>query len=257
MIIKFSYKIFTLISLFSLAAESKPKINFCHEDQDSYPWVLKNGTGINIEHLSLVAHKLNITINFMPMPWNRCLEEMKKGNVDGAFAASFKVERLEYGLYPTKVGKIDDSKKLHTNQYSLYTLKGESQVNWDGKNISGLNVVGSLSGYSINDFFLKRNIRIDDGTRLPISILEKLLSKRFIAVALQDNRADYIINSNPQFKNSIIKLSPPLEKKSYFLMFSKQFKESNSKLAENIWESIKEVRESNEFQSISNKFLKL
>ena len=42
--------------------------------------------------------------------------------------------------------------------------------------------------------------RVDDGTRLPVGVLEKLLNKRFNAVALQDYQADYIISSSPQFK---------------------------------------------------------
>ena len=257
MLIKF---LTLLICFSSLTALSKSHLNFCYEDQDSYPWVLKNGTGLNIEHLTLVAKKLNINTKLIPMPWNRCLEELRRGEMDGAFAASFKTERIEFGYYPTKNrkldGKIDDSKRLHTNQYSLYVLKGENKVKWDGKNISGLSTVGSLTGYSINEFFVKKNIRVDDGTRLPISILEKLLNKRFIAIALQDNRADYLINSDLNLKNKVLKLVPPLEKKSYFLMISKKFMEEDTVLANKIWDMIKEVRESKEFQKRSKDFLK-
>ncbi|WGL61351.1 transporter substrate-binding domain-containing protein [Pigmentibacter sp. JX0631] len=255
------FKFLTLsLSIYNLSALPKSNISFCYEDQDSYPWVLKNGTGLNIEHLKLVGKKLQINIHFMPMPWNRCLEELRKGDVDAAFAGSYKAERIEFGYYPTLNGKldgkVDESKRLHTNQYSLYVLKGENIVKWDGKNILGLSTVGSLTGYSINEFFIKKNIRVDDGTRLPISILEKLLNKRFNAIALQDNRADYIINSNPKFKNSIIKLTPPLEKKSYFLIISKKFKEEEPILSNKIWDNIQDVRESKEFQKLSKEFLK-
>lgn len=145
---------------------------------------------------------------------------------------------------------------MHTNQYSLYVLHEEQNIKWDGKEIKGTEVVGSLPGYSINDFLVNMKKRVDDGTRLPVGVLEKLLNKRFNAVALQDYRADYIISSSPQFKNKVKKLTPPLEKKPYYLMLSKKLVESDKILATKIWKAVEEIRESSEFKKHMNEYLK-
>ncbi len=254
-------KIFALIIISnSYSLYAAPNLKFCYEDQDSYPWVLKDGSGLNIEQLKSVAKKLELQINFAAVPWKRCLDDLKKGEFDGAFAASYKTERLDYGYYPTVdqtlKGKVDESKRLHTNQYSLYVLHEEQNIKWDGKEIKGTEVVGSLPGYSINDFLVNMKKRVDDGTRLPVGVLEKLLNKRFNAVALQDYRADYIISSSPQFKNKVKKLTPPLEKKPYYLMLSKKLVESDKILATKIWKAVEEIRESAEFKKQMNEYLK-
>ena len=186
--LSFSFSQFTF-------AKNHP-LKFCYEDQDSYPWVLKDGSGLNITLLKILAKKLNTEVTLSPVPWKRCLEGLKNGKIfDGAFAASYKVDRLEFGRYPTldekADGKPNENKRLHINEYSLYVLKEDNSIKWDGKQITGVQIIGSLPGYSINDFLIKLKLRVDDGTRLPSGVFEKLVGKRFAAVAMQDYRGDW------------------------------------------------------------------
>ncbi|MDH1622128.1 hypothetical protein N5F07_13225 [Pseudomonas chengduensis] len=39
---------------------SQPTLTFCHEDQNSYPWVMTDGTGLNLELLNLVQQALKL-----------------------------------------------------------------------------------------------------------------------------------------------------------------------------------------------------
>lgn len=257
---KFSISLFCIFFTQFSFSNNRP-LKFCYEDQDSYPWVLKDGTGLNLSLMKILAVKLNTEIILTSVPWKRCLEDLKKGDVfDGAFAASYKEDRLEFGRYPTlnglKEGKPNENKRLHRNEYSLYVLKDEKTIRWDGNIIYGVDVVGSLPGYSINDFLKKLNIRVDDGTRMPLGVFEKLISKRYRAIAMQDYRADYVLKQKSELNNQIKKILPPLEKKSYYLMLSAKMFEKEKDYSNLIWDKIEEIRNSKEYKNMFEEFFK-
>ncbi|MDA7085330.1 hypothetical protein PH586_02855 [Pseudomonas sp. SA3-5] len=107
-------------------------LRFCHEDQDAYPWVMTDKRGLNLELLDLVAQSLAQTFSFVPVPWKRCLSGLQQGIYDGAFAASFKVERMSAGRYPLAADdQPDASRRLHMSRYALYRRRGDA-VSWDG-----------------------------------------------------------------------------------------------------------------------------
>lgn len=82
------------LCLWCSAASAGPKeghrLTLCHEDQDSYPWVMTDGSGLNLELLGLVEQALGLRFNYVPVPWKRCLSGLEQGIYDGAFASSFK-----------------------------------------------------------------------------------------------------------------------------------------------------------------------
>ena len=111
---------------------SQPTLTFCHEDQNAYPWVMTDGAGLNLELLNLVQQALKLQVVYVAVPWRRCLSGMQQGLYDGAFAASFKTERLQMGHYPTNTdGRPDALRRLHISRYTLYRRVG-SMVSWDG-----------------------------------------------------------------------------------------------------------------------------
>ncbi len=109
------------------AAHAEEPLTLCHEDRDSYPWVLRDGSGLNLELLAQVAEALQLRLQLVAVPWKRCLAGLEDGHYDGAFAASFKAERLAMGRYPTTAeGDLDVSKRLHLSLYSLYSAAWRS-----------------------------------------------------------------------------------------------------------------------------------
>jgi len=84
------------------------------------------------------AEKLpGVTITVQTAPWLRCVAELKGGSADSVLHASFKSDRLEYSVYPMTEYKVDVSKRMSTDTYHLYRLKG-SKVNRYGKAFSNL-----------------------------------------------------------------------------------------------------------------------
>lgn len=233
-----------------------PELTLCYEDQDSYPWVMTDGTGLNLELLGLVAQALPLRFSYVPVPWRRCLAGLEQGAYDGAFAASFKSERLRLGRYPLDgAGRLDPSKRLHTSSYALYRRKG-SAVGWDGRQFQRLSGrVGSLSGFSIVDFLHGQGVAVDETSRDPLALLQMLEHGRIEAAALQSLRADFVLQANPQLMARIEKIEVPLEEKAYYLMLSNALLASDPALAEAIWREIEHWRESAAYRERVQAFL--
>ena len=269
MVLKFySFKTKSLlfISSFILMNSLNAKeLTFCHEDNESFPWIMKNNSGLNMFEIQGIEKKIpELKVKLTAAPWKRCLEELKENKFDGVFAGSYKADRLENGAYPgiplgSKEGKPDDSKRTHTSEYALYIKKG-ANIHWDGSKITGAKKVGAQSGFSIVDLLNKqkemKNIEtVEDSAKTSVALINNVFKGNLDAAAMLVFQADNTIKSNKEFSN-VIKLDPPLEKKSYFLILSHKLVKEDPELAKKIWKSLEEVRESNEYKAKIKEVLK-
>ncbi|MBF0572467.1 MAG: transporter substrate-binding domain-containing protein [Desulfamplus sp.] len=254
------YKAFTLISttlivIFSVLNANAVQMTISYEDKEQPPYYLGTGDnipidkpGVAVEMVKMLENKLDgLKITLKRTPWKRCTLELSRNTVDGIFNASYRKERLELGWYPTidgtLEGAVDNSRRITTISYSLYVLR-DSKVAWDGKTITGINdrKVGAPLGYSIVDDLLQIGVAVEEAPNTEMN-LRKLLKERISAAALQNVTADGFIKSHvPEFEK-IKKIEPPLVSKHYYLMLSNKFVETNPKLAQKIWDAIKEIRE--------------
>ncbi|PHV12985.1 substrate-binding periplasmic protein [Chitinimonas sp. BJB300] len=242
----------TTCSAFS--ADKPPIIKLCIEDEDSYPWLLKNRPGLSIIMMQMVEKRLEVKMDIQPLPWKRCMEVVKHGIFDGLFKISFKADRMELGNFPMIGDKPDISKRMFDDSYSLYRLKG-TNVDWDGKVIRNAEAgIGAQAGFSIVDQLKAMGITVDDGTRIADDNLRKLLVGRVAAVALQTQEGDASIAANADMRGKIERLSPPLAEKPYFLMLSKPFVTKYSEFSKLVWDAVAEVRESPEYKKQVQQF---
>ncbi len=199
-----------------------------------------------------------IKIEFKRMPWKRCKAELKKGKVDGIFNASFKVKRMKLGVYPMKNGHPDESKRITYISYVLYALN-TSPIEWDEKNkkIYGINSkICAPMGYSIVDDFKKWEIPVYERYTTHDCLKSLIINfNRVSGVAALELAGDYYLRIySEKFKN-IIKISPPIVKKAYYLMLSHQFNNKASHISKKIWDTISEIRET-EFDNTLKKYFK-
>lgn len=237
----------------ALAAD-KPPIKACTENEDSFPWVLKDRPGLTVQMLRMVEKQVGGKIEVVPLPWKRCLDDIKNGAVDAAFKISYSAARAtELGNYPMAGDKPDASKRLLTDTYSLYRLKG-TPVEWDGKVLKVAGSVGAQSGFSVVDQLKGLGAKVDDATRSADDNLKKLVAGRFVALALQTEEGDISIERDPEFKGKVERIKPVLVEKPYFLMFSKQFTSKNAAYVQEVWDAIGKVRESAEYTNAAKAF---
>jgi polar amino acid transport system substrate-binding protein len=240
------------------ANTSQPsQLLFCHENGHAYPWVMhSNGesSGLDIELLNLVAKELNIDIQYLSLPWKRCLNHLETYKVDGAFAASYKQERLNMGRYPmTAKGHLDANRRIHTSGYSLY-VPYQSKLGWNGDTF--INLDGAISiqnGFSIGDKLKRLDVRVVE-FHGPMANLLKVKEKRVAGSALQSDRADHILAQNPELAAAVKKYPIPLSSKPYYLMLSFYLVREHPDFAEQLWNTLEIMRESPEMKAIEERF---
>ncbi len=244
-------------ALATVQAAQPAQLEFCHEDENAYPWVFPSGKGadgLDIRLIRRLERELGISIKLHSLPWKRCLSHLQNGIVDGAFASSYKAERLTMGVYPTKAnGELDGRLRIHISSYSLYTLL-DSKLQWDGQTLAPL--PGSIStqlGFSIADKLKKIGASVSE-VKGPERALKDVLTGLSLGAALQTDRADYILGSDPLFTGKIKKHPIPLAEKNYYLMLSFDLVSNYPAYAQQIWQTLATQRDSQEMITISREF---
>lgn len=232
------------------ANERPGSVKFCFGENYFYPWHQDNGNGLNFVLLDRAAARLGIKFHYVALPWKRCLRNMQFGEVDGVFAASFKSDRLEAGVYPTAAsGKPDAGKRLMTEGYHLFKLKGAA-LDWDGKQFSNLTgPIATPLGYAIVDQLKASGVNVDEVPGETEAVFEKVVRGRAQAVAMNTQVGEKIIQMD-QFRGKFEKVPTPLVEKPYYLMLSHQLHDAHPGLASEIWDAIAAVRESLEYKQI-------
>lgn len=232
-----------------------PLLRFCAEDENSYPWMLKDRPGLNQIMMSLLARQIGQPIQIERQPWRRCLLSLQAGQVDGAFKASYSAERLAYGRYPLRAdGQLDTQRQMLDESYHLYRRKS-SRVQWDGERLRYLSApVGAQTGFSIVAQLRSMGLVVDEGSRVAEAILVKLLRGRIDAAALQTQQGDHALRSDPALGAAIERIGPQLVSKPYYLMLSHQLLARDPALAERIWDGVVAVRESAEYRAAQDSF---
>jgi polar amino acid transport system substrate-binding protein len=250
-----------IITSFSFFIHAETIFTVAYEDKVQFPYymgesskVLSQNPGAAVELIQLIESKVpGVKVVLKRYPWKRCLNELEKGTVDGAFNASFKEARLKFGAYPWVADHVDPDRRLTTIAYYFYKKKG-TEFSWDGKNVSGANSsVGAPAGYSIVGDLKKMGLKVSESSSSETN-LKKLTSGRVSAVALQEVTGDYYINKDSKF-STIEKVEPPLKTKPYYLMISHQFKNKHPDLAKKIWSAVAELREE-QLKKLTEKYFK-
>ena len=218
--------------LLPFGASAAEILRAAYEDKSEPPYYVGDSAeidatapGVSVELLRAAAKAAGIEIQFIRMPWVRCLKSLERGEVDAAFNSSF---------------KLDPTRRIATLTYSLYRLKGGAAT-WDGSQLSGLDgPVGIQAGYSIGEDLARKGIKTEDAADATTNF-KKLVSKRIPAVAVHEVNGDALLSSH-NFP-SVEKMLPPLAAKDYFVMFSHQFYDSKRALAETLWDKLAEARE--------------
>jgi polar amino acid transport system substrate-binding protein len=231
------------------------------EDKTDFPNVLGDSQeidwkkpGASIEFVMRLGEELNFKVVIKRIPWKRALElELKSGTIDGLFPASYKTEREAYGGYPMKDGKVDDSRSMFVSSYFFYKLK-TSNLEWDGKALKNLiGPIGASRGYSVVGDLQQMGYQVQESDDVRKD-LKRLSDGRLGAIAGLESAEDFLLETSPDAGKDITKVQPPISRKHYFLMLSKQFLNKNPELAQRIWDKTRELRDK-ELPGILRKYM--
>ncbi|MDE1463685.1 substrate-binding periplasmic protein [Spartinivicinus poritis] len=202
---------------------------------------LADNPGITIEMIQAVGYQLKINFQFEKMPWKRCLYSVQQNIMDGTIDASFKKERMKVGVYPMTDGEIDTSKRNSTQSYSIFTTQASAI-----KSVEDLlnKYIGVTRGYSIISDLENRGIKNIIETNGSLVSLRMLKRKRIHAIVDLEANIQSQLHTYPNEFQDIRMITPPVQSKNYYLLFSHKFYRENKALAHKIWDEIASIRES-------------
>lgn len=241
----------TLAVVFGLAgaARAQDTLTLCFENADVKPWRTVDAQGLNFELLRETGRRLNLKLDFQALPWKRCLAQLQANEVHGVFAASFATDRLEVGAYPGG-RQADPAKRMHVDRYVLVRRKGHA-VNWDGKAFQNLDgAVGSQLGYSIGAQLRGMGVTVDEGSQTARALVQKLVAGRLAAAALGGSDATGLMATDQALAAQVEVLPIPLVEKPYFLMLSHALVKSRPELAQRVWATLEDVRQSPAYRKL-------
>jgi len=229
-------------------------------DVNNQPYVLGEGNhlqpenpGITIEVLRLIEQRLDVKFEITREPWARVLYDVENNKVDGIFHASYTKDRAEFGVYPMAGGQVDITRCIFNRDYVLYKRK-DAPLTWDGLSLLNLKrPVGVIRGYAIIDDMKKLDIPMEELSS-PEQGMNLLLLNRIDAFAELQNSGDSLLYREREKYGDIVKMSPPLQTKPYFIMFSREFYQNHTLLAESIWDEIHQLVASGEYDQIYLKY---
>jgi len=235
------------------AADSANVMRLCYEDRQNKPLSQLVASDTRIILLEMVRPRLELRFDYVDLPWERCLEDMQAGKVDGAIGAGFLPSRLVLGVYPEDAaGRLDPSKYLVMNSYHLYVLKGTDLV-WDGTHFTNLTQpIATTIGYSVIDQLKAAGATIEltgSSADRTLALFQRLAEGRVQAVAMVTKVADALLRNHPDLARRIEKYPVPLVEKRSYLMLSRQFVDTDPMLADRIWSTIASVRGSADYQA--------
>ncbi len=253
--------VFMASVLFSVQSGDAKTLVWVTDDTPGGNYIIGGGTsfqqekpGIEIELYKMVGERLGLDIQFKRLPWKMCLQQIELNQVEGVFPASFKAQRMEIGVYPMKDGNVDSTRKTRDNAYFLYKLKS-SQLSWDGQTFSNhTGIIAAPLGWAIVEDLKKMNVNVKE---VPIhkASPDLIVLNRVEGFVCLESVFDGYIKRDLQKYQDIIKVLPVIWEKPYYLMLSKSFVEENPALAQKIWDTIFQIKQSEEFEALVDKYL--
>jgi polar amino acid transport system substrate-binding protein len=223
------------------------KLRVAYSDIEVAPYQMGNGFGMPnppgtiVELVQLAAREIGLTVVFERAPQLRSFRRLQSGEVDAAFAYSYAPERTQYGRYPMKDGKPDESARVFSQSYVFYRLKG-SPFNWDGRTVTGLGdgAIGLNTTFSIGVELNRRGLKTEDAKTTEQNF-QKLSMGRVQAYAMQEQAGDSYLSTHPM--HDVEKIAIPLDTKAYYLMLSHQFVAQDPERAERLWAKLGKLRQ--------------
>ena len=141
----------------------EPEVRYCFNDWPPYARMEGEiAAGISIDILREASARAGVAASFVELPWNRCLEMVRSGELDAVIDA---VERPEYLQGPTSFSYYTNTvwvrEEFPTDSLDFEALRGRNIGLIDGYKYpddlrSELRRAGMTIGYSVND---RANIR--------------------------------------------------------------------------------------------------
>lgn len=237
-----------LLGMAPLCALAEDVIRVGFDDHSVPPYYLGDGPslaspnpGLSVEIIRAAAEGAGLKVVFSRQPWLRCLENLREGQIDALFNASFRSDRTRYGVYPGNGVTPNHDLRIATMSYSFVRIKN-APVHWNGSELSGnFAPIGVVHGFSVAGDLKDRNWPTQE-TGSTDQLMKMLEAGRVPIAALQTQTVTRLLENGHYPGLELV--TPPFLIKDYFVMLSRDFIAAHPAKAELFWAKIGEFRES-------------
>ena len=206
-------------------------------------------TGIDVELVHEMARRLDISVRIQVYPWARVMSSVKRGEVDGAFAAFDTQERQRFCLY---VGV------LHVEEFYLFARKGNEFPYAQISDLYGKRV-GIDRGVFVSDAFEQAvaagRIALEEVNDMGMINIRKLNAGRIDAAIGDLGVMKYYVKLL-NLEQRVVPLQPAREPTPAYLILSKASRLHNKlKLQERMRETLHDMREDGTYQAIYDQYV--
>ncbi|GLR13308.1 hypothetical protein GCM10007907_20980 [Chitinimonas prasina] len=231
------------------ASAAEATWRFCHEDNETYPWIMKDREGLYATMAKLAAKRVDARIELVWLPWKRCLADVKNGVMDGVVGAGFLQERCEIGVYPGEPCKPDTAQRLYIDRFPLYRNRA-STLGWDGQKVIGQRKpIAVQPGFVAARMLKQMGAQVDETDKEPYQILRKVSAGMVDGAILQAPVADPLLKEVADFGATIERLPISFQEYPTYLVVSHQRYKADPKRVKAIWQAFVQARDSNEYQA--------
>lgn len=235
-----------------LADDSQKPIKICLDSADWRPFIYQESgqvKGMHIETIRSSLNTMNLSYEFIPAPWKRCLKGVEKGRYDAIATASFNQDRAAYLWYPSDASALISTARVGQVQYNII-VHSSSNFQYDNGLTEVPQPVRVPRDYSIGKDLKAMGIEIDDSSLNDLQNLKRLVREKNGAVIALPSLVTWA-NQHEEFAGKIKLIEKPLKSKSYFLVFSKKG-QINADQAQAIWQQIQAARENAQFKEYNS-----
>lgn len=244
-----SILIFFLGSLMACAAQAAG-VTLCVSDRPAAPLTFPDHEG---QAQYLVRHAMRaagVESSFVVLPWRRCVESARAGQVDGVLGAQAFQAYKDFLRFPLKDGLPDRAFALGVDTWVVVTAPG-SGVSWDGKALLGVTTpVSYPAGVNVLRQTLDNlGIRHMDSAKTAQQLMQMLMAQRLQAVVIRESDAKGFL-AQDEFKSLRI-LAPVFLQSDAYLVFSNGYAHANPGVVSASWEGIRRIRATREWAELA------
>jgi polar amino acid transport system substrate-binding protein len=221
----------------ALAADGPIEVRLCFDDTPLPPWRSRHREGLYFDLLRAAADRAGVRFVFSPMAWVACRAAVQRGDMDGAFATAWSLDRLDTFVYPPGA-PTSPRFRLRSDDVLLIRRRGEGPT-VVGEGVRGLRgAIGVPAGYAIGTLLRDRGMAVFDNLPEPGDILSRVLGGRLAAAAITEGKWRELQRREAATWQALEADQTPLATVHYYLAFSRPFATASRTLPTRLWEAV-------------------
>ena len=245
--LKFRLSVFVMMLIFGSGGFAKD-ITICTDSNNWYPFTFETSgvaKGMHVDIATAALKDLGYNPIFKPLPWKRCLLEVKEGKWDALVSGSYKPDRAEYLAYPADAATSKESAfRLMQVSYIVVSHIDDSYQFAGDLNTLPAPIRAPL-GYSIVDDLKAQKLEVVTTSRSAESLWSLVKSKRGVFITTPLNAK--MFNKSETFAGQLKIHQVPITSKSYFILFPKVDAAIAEEEKAKIWNAVVKFRDDETF----------